>query len=203
MPGGTQLDFCSSFLLMWLQSFVSSFGPGSKRASFAYVLPLLKRLGQPGAHRLLCLPVCSLDLRKWLGAPRGLRWELSGLQDSRPHKGTVSPFTFYGTKQFTRQSRCKRRHGFLMGGVSSVFMDIKNCQWPGWHRNSPSPPVDALLPSEASPAFRAYEFIFADVLLSDPWSFTSEYCMVSSIPSLVADRVGVHSEEAACLEACR
>lgn len=72
-----------------------------------------------------------------------------------------------------------------------------------WHRNSPSPPLDALLTSEANPAFRSYEFIFADVLLSDPWSFTSEYCSVSFIPSLVADQVGVHSEKAACLEACR
>lgn len=43
----------------------------SQMASFTRVLPLLRRLGQPGAHRLLCLPICSLDLRKWLGAPRG------------------------------------------------------------------------------------------------------------------------------------
>ena len=110
-------------------------------ASFTCILPLLRWLGQPGAHRLLCLPICSLDLRKWLRAPRGLRWELSGLQDSRPHNGIVTPFAFYGKKQFTRQSRLKRRHEFLMGGVPCVFRGIKNGQWPCWHRNSPSPPL--------------------------------------------------------------
>lgn len=100
----------------------------SQMASFTRVLPLLRRLGQPGAHRLLCLPICSLDLRKWLRAPRGLRWELSGLQDSRPHNGIVTPFAFFGKKQFTRQSRLKRRHEFLMGRVTCVFRDIKSRQ---------------------------------------------------------------------------